>query len=184
MPTPVINHVPGMISNVGKSLHAFGKDSTGQIEYKFNQQGFRSLEDFDWVPAYAFFGCSLVFGIGVDQRDVFSSSFPGSQNYGLAGKYDNHDIMLVLDNFLKSDLCNDNTHMAVFWHQRDGLDLSDFYDQLQNYQILHFFCGTPLDRPRCYSVPKQLDSDVSQTHPGPKTHKTISKILCALFDQS
>ena len=183
MSTAVVNHVPGMICNSGKKLYAFGKDSTGLIAYQFNQQGFRSNQDFDFVPSYAFFGCSLVFGVGVDHSSLFSSFFPNSQNYGLAGNYTNHDIMFVLENFLKSNFYNNHTRISVVWHQRDADCLSEFYKKLQNFEIIHFFCGQPLNQPRCYPTPWQLDTDVSGTHPGIKTHKTISKILCALFNQ-
>ena len=62
MPTPILNHVPGMIKNQGQIIESFGKDCTGQINYQFNQQGFRGILDFDFMPEYAFFGCSLVFG--------------------------------------------------------------------------------------------------------------------------
>jgi hypothetical protein len=30
----------------------------------------------------------------------------------------------------------------------------------------------------------QLDQDVSGTHPGPRSHKVFSQMLCAIFDQS
>jgi hypothetical protein len=184
MSAQVLNHVPEMRVNQGKILSSFGKDSSGLITYQFNQQGFRGNQDFDSVPAHAFFGCSLVFGIGVDQQHIFSSQFDASHNYGLAGKYDNHDVMQVLENFLASDLYNGNTHMAVVWHSRDSDCLSEFYDRLQNHRITHFYCGTPLDQPRCYAVPPQLDQDVSRSHPGPKTHLMFGKMLCALFGQS
>jgi hypothetical protein len=184
MPTAILNNVSGMRQHQGRSIKKFGKDCTGLVTYHFNKQGFRGNKDFDFVPDYAFFGCSLVFGIGVTQENIFPSFFERSHNYGLAGNYDNHDIMQVMQNFLSSDLYHKDTHIAVVWHERDQDSLLDFYRNLSGYKIQHFYCGTGLSEPRCHSFPLQLDHDVSSSHPGPKTHKMFSKMLCALFDRS
>lgn len=183
MSATVINHVPGMFRHRGKVLRAFGKDQTNQITYKFNQQGFRDDKDFDFVPNYAFFGCSLVFGIGVAQENTFTYLFENSQNYGLAGQYDNHDVMTTVENFLNSDIYSSNSKLVVVWHSRDSDDLDKFYDRLSDYNVLHFFCGAPLSRPNCHAFPRELDQDVSGTHPGPNTHKVFSRMLCAIFKQ-
>jgi len=184
MSAQVLNHVPGMLEFRGQTLTQFGKDTTGLISYPFNQQGFRSPTDFDRAPDHAFFGCSLVFGVGVDQQHIFPSLFENSHNYGLAGNYDNHDVMTVLEQFVASGFYNDQTRMAVIWHSRDSDCLPEFYDRLRQYNIVHFYCGTPLVQPRCYACPPQMDQDVSQSHPGPRTHLLISRMLCAVFDQS
>lgn len=184
MPTGIINHVPGMLQNLGRTVHEFGKDSTGLIQYQFNKQGFRGSKDFDFVPDYAFFGCSLVFGVGVKQDQTFPYLFDHSQNYGLAGDYDNHDIMQSLKAFLFSEIFSTKTKIAVVWHSRDHECLPDFYQQLKDYNITHFYCGSPLEHSRCHAFPQQLDRDVSGTHPGPHTHKIFSRMLCAIFDQS
>lgn len=180
----VINHVPGMIELAGKTVDKFGKDQTGQIQYSFNRQGFRSSVDYCNSPDYAFFGCSLVFGVGVDQQHLFSALFNNSHNYGLAGEYNNHDVMTVLKTFLMSDLYHCTTNIAVVWHSRDSDCLPEFYNQLRDYNIKHFYCGTSLKQPQCYRFPPQQDQDVSDTHPGPKTHHMFSKMLWDLFDQS
>ena len=74
MPTRVTNHVYGMIQHKGQTINQFGLDQTGTINYQFNQQGFRAPIDFDFIPNYAFFGCSLVFGIGVSREYTFPSN--------------------------------------------------------------------------------------------------------------
>jgi hypothetical protein len=183
MSTEVVNHVSGMVKNLGKKLHSFGKDSTGLVTYQFNQQGFRNHRDYEFIPDYAFFGCSLVFGVGVDYEKIFPTLFTNSHNYGLAGHYDNHDIMQILKKFTASDLCGSRTQIAVVWHSRDSDCLPQFYDQLKDLNITHFYCGEPLPLPRCYRFPRQLDQDVSGTHPGLKTHLAFSKMLCAIFDR-
>lgn len=184
MSVPVENHVPGMIQHSGSMIRSFGKDSTEKIEYRFNQQGFRG-EDFDFVPEYAFFGCSLVFGIGVPENQTFAYLFQSSQNYGLAGRYDNHDVMLVLQRFISSDYYTSRTKLAVIWHRRDSKCLESFYNQLCSYDNLtHFFCGDPLPYQRCFPAPREIDQDVSSTHPGPKSHYFFHRVLSSIFSKS
>lgn len=184
MSTAIVCPVPDMQLCRGTRVKNFGKDCTGSVSYDFNHQGFRGNRDFDFVPDYAFFGCSLVFGIGVDQSQLFCSQFNNFHNYGLAGAYDNHDINQVLTDFLRSELYDSSTHMAVVWHSRDSECLPEFHAQLEPYPIQHFFCGDPLQAPGCYRFIGQRDLDVSGTHPGPRTHFVFGRILCALFDQS
>jgi len=184
VPDFIKNTISGVWEQRGKTLCRYGKDQTGKITYRFNNQGFRANRDFDFIPSYAFFGCSLVFGIGVEQNQTFPFLFNNSHNYGLAGDYDNHDIMMVLEKFLSSGMFSLKTKIAVVWHSRDSECLEQFYNQLRDYNIEHFYCGTPLKYLRCHAFPRQLDQDVSGTHPGPKSHKVFGQMLCAIFDQS
>jgi len=182
MSVAIINHVTEMKLAKEKTLNKFGKDATGQITYTFNQQGFRSLYNFDFVPDYAFFGCSLVFGVGVQMQQTFPYLFQNSQNYGIAGNYNNLDTFILITQFVNSSLYCNTVKIAVVWHLRDVDHLESYYHALKNYNILHFFCGRPLPYERCYSVFPNIDYDVSKTHYGPKSHRTFYKILCALFD--
>ena len=170
-----------MMAKQGKCTNRFGLDSTGVIQYQFNRQGFRATKDFDFIPDYAFFGCSLVFGIGVPENVTFPYLFKNSQNYGLAGLYDNADVMLVLQNFLKSDLYRDYVKIVVVWHKRQDQLLSQYYQLLKDFNIIHFFCGPVLPYKRCYRFPLNQDFDASGTHPGIKTHKFLCKALNSLF---
>jgi hypothetical protein len=180
MSTTVVNHVPGMWQNAGICVNSFGKDQSNSISYNFNAQGFRG-PNFDYQPNHAFFGCSLVFGIGVAQQDTFVYLFEKSQNYGLAGAYSNDDIRLVLEKFLCSDLYKPTVKIAVVWRDPPDQVLKEFYNQIQDLKILHFFCNQPLDGPLCFAMPKNLDYDISGTHPGPITHRYLCKILQNLF---
>jgi hypothetical protein len=56
-----------------QTLRQWGKDSTGLIEYKINDHGFRSPYNYNTVPGYAFFGNSIVFGIGIEQPHILTS---------------------------------------------------------------------------------------------------------------
>jgi hypothetical protein len=179
----IINHVPSMIDYQNQIVNSFGKDQTGQINYQFNQQGFRGSTNFNFIPDYAFFGCSLVFGIGVPEQLTFPYLFNHAHNYGLAGSYDNHDIMLLLENFLNSELYAPQTKIAVVWHSRDADCLDDFYSKLKQYLIIHFFCGQCLPYVNCYSTPANLDYDVSNTHYGVNSHRVLWKTLNCLFQQ-
>jgi hypothetical protein len=183
MSIELTTHVPGMKKCQGMVLDTFGQDCTGKIKYYLNQQGFRSRIDYTRTPSVAFFGCSLVFGVGVDQDNVFSSYFENSHNYGLAGLYNNQDVYQTVKQFLNSSLYN-NTPVVVVWHSRDSENLDQYYQELNIDKIYHFFCGAKLQHPNCFSMIKNIDSDVSGTHMGPKTHRLFYKTLCSLLNQS
>lgn len=167
----------------GKTVDTFGKDNTKTVIYNFNDLGFRSSKNFDFVPDYAFFGCSLVLGIGIDEDKTFASKFENSQNYGICGSYDNSQIFQIIDNFLHSDLYAPYVKMAVVWTERDPELLEDYYQRLLPYNFVHVFCGKPLPYPKCYPMIKNLDWDASQTHMGVKTHQFLYKFLCTAFKQ-
>lgn len=167
----------------GSTVTAFGKDTTQSITYTFNQQGFRSNFDYVRPPKYAIFGPSLIMGIGVDVSKIATAYFQDCQNYGVAGKYTNHDILNNIRNFADSELYSTFTKLAVVWTDRDVDQLEEYYEQLIDLDMVHFFCADVLDRPRCYKFIKTLDLDASGTHPGMLTHKVFYKILCSLFDQ-
>lgn len=172
-----------MWSQHGKTVNSFGKDNTKTIDYHFNDFGFRSSKNFDFVPDYAFFGCSIVLGIGVDESKTFASQFKNSQNYGVCGSYDNAQIFQTIENFLASDLYSPHVKMAVIWTDREPEKLEHYYQQLVPYKFVHLFCGQPLAHPRCYPMIRNLDWDASSTHIGEKTHQFLYKFLCKAFEQ-
>jgi len=180
----IANHVVEMSRLNGSQVYKFGLDATGKICYKFNSQGFRSEVDFDVVPKYAFFGCSMVLGIGVPVDQTFAYMFENSQNYGIAGNYNNFDVFSLVKKFLDSSTHTKNTKIAVIWHARDSDNLESYYEQLTPHKILHFFCGEPLPYELCYPVLPNIDYDVSNTHYGPKSHRAFWRLLSSLFDQS
>jgi len=177
----IVNHVPGMQKMAGQTVDCFGRDTTGSVQYTFNSQGFRSSYEFDSVPVYAFFGCSLVFGIGVDQRKIASSQFANSHNYGLAGvDYSNHDIAQLIQKYLQCNLYSPTTKIIVVWHSIGSDMLDNFYHHCPKENFFHFFCGQKLKYHNCYSAPKNLDSDVSGTHMGPLTHDFFAQTVRSL----
>lgn len=184
MSVDVINSpVEEMWQNRSATLQQFGKDHTGEISYCFNSQGFRSDVDYNFVPQYAFFGCSIVFGIGVPQKNTFAGQFESVHNYGLATNYSNTDCFDTIHQFIKSKWYTQHTKLAVIWKPGDQDLLLSHLDQLQQYPIIHFFCGNSPGLLNCYNLKSDFDHDVSNSHPGPKTHKFIHQLLCQLFDQ-
>lgn len=167
----------------GQTVDKFGVDCTGQVEYQFNQQGFRSDLNFDTAPKHALFGCSLVFGIGVNSSDTAASLLPNTYNFGLAGRYNNNDIYQTIANYTNSALYCPNTKLCVVWTDRDPQSLPDIVASLGHLNLYHFFCGDIVSGAKRFKFIKQIDHDVSQTHMGPKTHAVFAKILWALFNQ-
>lgn len=183
MSTWVTNHVPGMIQCLGQTVNQFGLDQTGTIDYQFNQQGFRAPVDFDFVPDYVFFGCSLVFGIGVQHDYIFPTMFNRSHNYGLAGNYNNDDVFLIIKNYLNSDLYNNLTKKFVCWTDRNIENIDSYSNQLSQQGFIQLFCGDTMPYKNCFKLLPNIDVGISHTHMGTKTHMIIYKLLCSLFNQ-
>lgn len=174
----IVNCNLPMFEKHGQTLHTWGKDTTGLITYQFNDQGFRSLTNYDYSPNHAFFGSSALFGIGVDVGKTLSSYFDNSHNYGLAGNYINQESIINLENFLKLYDC---PNIVFFWVERDSeniIDLSDYVKSLCP-NILQISQGPKY--PGLINLINQVDNDVSNTHPGPRTHQIWAKTIKNLF---
>jgi hypothetical protein len=171
---------PSILSYLNETVDQFGLDCTGQVQYCFNQQGFRDTKNFDQAPDYALFGCSAVFGIGVDQRFVASCQLPNAYNFGLAGNYTNHDIYQTIMEFLKSQWYSPSTQMSVVWTDRDQECLPEYVNSFSNVLLYHFFCGELISGDRNFKFPPRLDLDSSRTHMGTQSHKLYAKILWSL----
>ena len=167
----------------GQTVNSFGLDSTNLVDYTFNQQGFRSNVDYISTPQTALFGCSLVFGIGVEHSQITSSLLQNCYNYGLAGNYNNNDIAKTVENFIGSNLYSSQIKMAIVWTDRNEDILESAYYNLKQFNIAHFFCGKELSYKNCYKFIPTIDKDVSKTHMGPHTHKMFYRTLCTIFNQ-
>jgi hypothetical protein len=166
----------------GQTTCHWGKDSTGLIEYKINDQGFRSPWNYDTIPDYAFFGNSIVFGVGVDQAQTLVSHFENSHNYGLSGNYMNHHSVTNLQQFVASELYSDQTRVVFFWIDR----LEPIEDMIQQVnqlipRVLHISSGQK--KRDAINLMPHIDNDVSGTHPGPKTHRIWAKTIKLLLDR-
>lgn len=163
-----------------QTLRQWGKDSTGLIEYQINDQGFRSPTNYTTVPDYAFFGNSIVFGIGVEQSLILTSHFENSQNYGLGGEYMNHHSATNLEQFVASKLYSDRTKIVFFWIERPE-PIDHMIESINKTVpgVLHISSG-PKRRGAVNLMPS-IDEDVSGTHPGPRTHSMWAKTIKLLL---
>jgi len=161
----------------GQTVNAWAKDSTGLVEYKFNSQGYRHSQTYDWPASWAFFGNSIVFGIGVAESDLLTSYFDHSQNYGLAGNYMNHHSVTNLINFLNSKCYTPQTQIVFFWIDRENEDVGALLQQVTALapRCLHISSGKPVAG--AINLMSHQDLDASGTHPGPKTHKMWAKTI-------
>ena len=160
----------------GQVVKTWGKDSTGSIEYQFNQQGFRSPVNYDTSPDWAFFGNSIVFGIGVPYSKTLVAQFENSQNYGLSGDYMNHHSMTNLFNFAQTDLYTPTTKIAFFWIDRPE-PIESMIKQINQKipNVIHIISGQKLSG--AINLMPQQDDDISGTHPGPLTHAMWAKCI-------
>jgi hypothetical protein len=167
----------------GQTVHQWGKDNTGLIEYKINDQGFRSCCNYDTIPDYAFFGNSIVFGIGVEQTQTLVSQFENSHNYGLSGNYMNHHSVTNLQQFVASKLYNSPTKIVFFWVDR-AEPIDDMIDQINQSitGVLHISSGK--SKRGAINLMAHIDRDVSGTHPGPKTHQMWAKTIKLLLNRA
>lgn len=166
-----------------QTLHQWGKDSTGLIEYKINSHGFRSPTDYSQAPDLAFFGNSIVFGIGVPWEQTLVSQFEHSQNYGLAGNYMNHHSVTNLKNFVASGLFRPHTRIVFFWIGRDE-PIEDMIQEVNVVapNVLHISSGKK--QKGAINLMPAKDTDVSGTHPGPKTHAMWARTIKLLLNRA
>lgn len=167
----------------GQIVRQWGKDSTGLIEYQINNQGFRSLVDYTTTPNYAFFGNSIVFGIGLPLPQILVSQFKSSQNYGLSGIcYMNHHSITNLEQFVNSPLYNPSTRIVFFWIDRDE-PIEELIQQVNQLvpKVLHISSGKK--RSGAINLMPHIDDDVSGTHPGPATHQMWAKTIKLLLSR-
>lgn len=169
----------------GKTVSAWGKDTTGFIKYTINNQGFRSSVDYDWTPKYAFFGSSSVFGIGVPEEQTLVAQFENAHNYGLAGNYLNQDSITNLKNFLSSATYNNDVKIVFFWIERPNQEnieeMISYVDSISK-KIIHISQGNKY--PKAINLMPHIDQDVSGTHPGPRTHKLWAKTIRLLINRA
>jgi hypothetical protein len=180
----MINHLTDMYHFRSQTVNKFGSDRTGQIAYCFNEQGFRSDVSFICPPAYAFFGCSSVFGIGVDINSTTAAYFKNCYNFGLAGNYTNLDIHQIIKQYLNSNLYLPTTPMVIVWTDRDQEYLNNQNTLFDHKNVYQFFCGDVITGDKKFKFVPKIDLDASNTHMGPGTHKLFAKVLWSLLDQS
>jgi hypothetical protein len=161
-------------------VNRWGKDQTGLIEYQFNQQGFRHVQDYNWKPSIAIFGNSIVFGVGVNYSDILCNLLPDTQNYGLSGTYMNHHSVTNLKEFISSDLYSNSVKIVFFWINRD----EPIEDMIQDVNlaapnVLHISSG--IERTGAINLMPSIDYDVSGTHPGTLTHRMWARTIKLLL---
>ena len=166
----------------GQTVNRWGKDRTGLIEYQFNNQGFRNVQDYNWKPSIAIFGNSIVFGVGVDYPDILCNLLPDTQNYGLSGIYKNHHSVTNLKEFISSDLYSSSVKIVFFWIDR-AEPIEDMIQDINQAtpNVLHISSG--IKRAGAINLMPSTDYDVSGTHPGPLTHRMWARTIKLLLDR-
>ena len=163
-------------------MTSWGKDSTGLIQYRFNDQGYRHGLNYNWPADWAFFGNSIVFGVGVAEPQILTSQFERSQNYGLSGHYMNHHSVTNLTHFLHSECCTDNTRIVFFWIDREQEDVDALIQQVKHMVPRCINISSGQKRPGAINLMPHKDWDVSGTHPGPHTHAMWAKTIQLLYE--
>jgi hypothetical protein len=163
--------------NRNQTVRTWGKDQTGLVEYQFNSQGYRNSANYDWPAQWAFFGNSIVFGVGVPEKQILTSYFEQSQNYGLSGSYMNHHSVTNLANFVKSACCAPNTRIVFFWVDREQEDIASLISQVKTIAPHCLNISSGQQRAGAINLMPHRDWDVSGTHPGPLTHQMWAKTI-------
>jgi len=152
-----------------KLVNKFAKDKTGKIQYEFDQYGFRKLNNYNKNPQYTFFGCSTLFGVGVQDNQIFTQQFENFWTFGLAGKYTEDEI---IENYKQFQKLGIKSKVIFLW--RDNT-YKNYLKDLDT-DILH--CVPERNnKQNCIRLMNTIDYDVSKTHWGPKTHQKFYKLL-------
>lgn len=164
------NCFPPAWQHRSQTVREWGKDHTGLIQYRLNAQGYRHATYYDWPAEWAFFGNSIVFGVGVPESQILTSYFERSQNYGLSGAYMNHHSVTNLAAFVRSTCYTPQTRVVFFWIDRDE-DIEQLMCQVGALVPRCLNISSGQRRANAVNLMPAVDSDVSGTHPGPRTHK-------------
>jgi len=166
----------------GQTVRQWGKDSTGLIAYQFNDQGFRSPVNYTNPPNYAFFGNSIVFGVGVPVDQILVSFFTNGHNYGLSGNYMNHHSVENLRRFLK--VYGPTTSKIIFFWIDRAEPIESMIKEVNSLtpDVLHISSGPR--RPGCINLMPNCDLDVSGTHPGIRTHAMWAETIELLLSRA
>jgi len=152
--------------------NVWGKDSTALIEYEFDEYGFRKQNNYQKEPEYVFFGCSLLFGIGIETNKIFTKGL-NCWNFGLAGSYNEQEILECYRLFTK---LNVKSNIIFVWRNFNKAPKHI----LDNQDIYH--CLPIKSKPKNHiRLMENLDFDVSGTHWGIKTHAKFHKLLCSFL---
>ena len=152
----------------GTIVNKFGKDKTGKIKYEFDEYGFRKLNNYNKSPQYTFFGCSILFGIGIPNNEIITQQL-NCWNFGLAGKYTENES---IKNYKQFQKLNIKSKIIFVW--RDNT-YKNYLEEL-DANILH--CVPERNNKKnCIRLMNFIDYDISKTHWGPKTHQKFYKIL-------
>jgi len=158
-----------MFLNRNRTIDTFGNDKTGKIQYKFDQYGFRHSNNYNTHPEYVFFGCSALFGVGIDVSKRFTSKF-NCWNFGLAGIYTENEILQTYSLFKKKNKFK--CKVIFVWR-----DMSKVPAEILSEDSV-FHCLPVSSKKRNHiRLLENLDYDTSGTHWGIKTHEKFSKLL-------
>ena len=158
-----------MYDHRNQTIDSWGKDSTGQVKYTFDKYGFRNHNNYEVMPECVFFGCSLLFGVGVNTQDVFTSNFQ-CWNFGLAGRYTEDEILNCYTQFKKLQI---DSKVVFVWRSKESLPDLNMLDSGKIYHCVPY----KSEHKNHLRLLECLDYDVSGTHYGPQTHKKFSKLL-------
>jgi hypothetical protein len=174
-------------------LDRYGKDQTGNVSYQFNSLGFRSNVEFDYLPDTVFFGGSTTFGIGVAIEQTFPHIVAHKQNLKLWNcsyahvKYNNQ---MIFDTISLVHQQVKDIPVVVQWvgDRYDPQCTTSFYQFVEETRKLyphsiHFLIDGQEEKQKIASGyfelinPIWADVAVTDTHPGPKTHKGIAGFI-------
>ena len=174
-------------------LNRYGKDQTGKISYQFNSLGFRSDVEFDYLPDIVFFGGSSTFGVGVSIEQTFPHVVAYEKNLKLWNcsyafvKYNNQ---MIFDTVALVHQQVKDIPIVVQWvgDRYDPKCTTPVYEFVNAVKKLyphsiHFLIDGQEEKhkitPGYFELinPIWVDTSVTDTHPGLKTHKGIAGFI-------
>jgi hypothetical protein len=158
-----------MFLHRSSKIDAWGKDSTALIEYEFDEYGFRKQNNYQKEPEHVFFGCSLLFGIGIETKNIFTNGL-NCWNFGLAGSYTEQEIIECYKRFTELQI---KSNIIFVWR-----DFNSTPKHILDNQEVHHFVPINSKSKNHTRLMENIDFDVSGTHWGIKTHTKFHKLLC------
>lgn len=186
----MIKALNDQLSQASKILYTYGKDNSGQIEYKFNSSGFRNNTEFNFYPDFVIFGGSTNFGIGTDFNYCYWSIIARNLKlkfWNCSYANFNYNNKIIYETILSGSEHIKNKPIIVQWvgdnyNPTDRIKVYE-YSQLIKQQFpvsINFLIDGNEEKTNATKAnfdlinPLWVDTDIQGFHPGKKTHNLLA----------
>lgn len=174
-----------------QTLHTYGKDTTGNVSYTFNEFGFRMDEKQSACPEIIFAGGSISFGIGVEEEDTYKGRLAaalGKTYWDISYADSYYNNFCIYQSLVDVHKFTGDLPIIVQWVSdlRNKNPKDSVYEYINHINTLypkhlHIYADGRESkenlRPNIFDLINPIWLDNVAKHPGPNTHRGLAKYL-------